>query len=330
MRRTVTCYGIFDKVPASGPGADSWPADPTRIRTGGGMYTSFALDPPTGAIYAPSGNPGPDFAGDYRPGKNLYTSSVVQLDARTGELRNFHQFVEHDVHDWDVAASPVLYTSKGGQNLVAVGGKDGYLYGLDRNLSNVNFRVAVTTHENVDAPLTAAGTRFCPGTQGGVNWYGPAYSPLRNALYVGTVDWCTVIKGASGEIPAHKYGAPFLGSQNAFGDSDPKVKSGWAYAVDANSGAVLWKYHAALPMASGLTPTAGGVLFAGTLEGDLLAFDDATGKILFKTRTAGPIGGGIATYAVKGKQFVAVASGMKNAIMKTDSGPATVIIYSLP
>jgi len=214
--------------------------------------------------------------------------------------------------------------------MVAVGGKNGYLYGLNRDLSKVAFRVPVTTVENADAPLTAGGTRFCPGTQGGVNWYGPAYSPQQNALYVDSIDWCTVIKMAGSELLTHKYGTPFLGSSNAFGDSDPNNRSGWVYAVDADSGKVLWKYHASLPMVAGLTPTAGGLVFTGDLEGNLLAFDAASGKVLFKTETAGPIGGGIATYSVKGKQYVAVASGMKNAIMKTDSGPAAVLIYSLP
>ena len=79
---------------------------------------------------------------------------------------------------------PSFFTTKGGHKMVAVGAKNGYLYGLDRNRSRIAYRVPVTTIENVDAPLTAARTRFCPGTQGGVNWYGPAYSPQQNALYV--------------------------------------------------------------------------------------------------------------------------------------------------
>ena len=100
-------------------------------------------------------------------------------------------------------------------------------------------------------------------------------------------------------------------------------------AVDADTGKVLWKYHASLPLVAGLTPTAGHIVFTGDLEGNLLAFDAASGKLLLKTMTSGPIGGGISTYLVGGKQYVAVAAGMKNEIMKTESGPAAVIIYSL-
>ena len=320
----------FDIVPSSGPGSETWPSAPTKLRAGGGMYSSFAIDPSTGMLYIPTGNPGPDFAGDYRPGDNLYTCSVVMLDARTGALRGYHQFAPHDVHDWDIAASPILFTSKAGHKMVAVGGKNGYLYGLNRELSQVTFRTAITTIENTDAPITKDGTRFCPGTQGGVNWYGPAYSPEQNALYVNSIDWCTVVKLGGAETLEHTPGKPFLGSSNAFGDSDSHNKTGWLTAVDADSGKTLWKYHSSLPMVAAITPTAGGVVFTGDLDGNLLAFDGASGKILFQKKAGGPIGGGVVTYMIDGKQYVGVAAGMEGAIMQIKSGPAAVVIYSLP
>lgn len=319
----------FDVVPASGAGSHTWPSGADKVRAGGGMYSSYALDTADGSLYVPTGNPGPDFARAYRPGDNLYTSSVLRLDARTGALRGHHQFVRNDFHDWDVAASPVLFTSRAGNKMVGVGGKNGYLYGMDRELKNVVYQVPITTMDNVDAPLTPQGTRFCPGTQGGVNWYGPAYSPQQNALYVNAIDWCTVIKLADPNTLEHSFGKPFLGSSNAFGDSDPNERSGWLTAVDADSGKVLWKYHSSLPLVAAVTPTAGGIVFTGDLEGNLLALDAASGKPLLKTMTSGPVGGGISTYMVGGKQYVAVAAGMKNEIMKTESGPAAVLIYAL-
>jgi alcohol dehydrogenase (cytochrome c) len=319
----------FDVVPATGAGSDTWPSDASRVRAGGGMYSSYALDAVNGSLYSPAGNPGPDFAGQYRTGDNLYTSSVLQLDARTGALRAHHQFGPHDVHDWDIAASPILFTSRAGRKMVAVGGKNGYLYGLDRQLSKVHYQVPVTAIENTDSPLTASGTRFCPGTQGGVNWFGPAYSPQQNAIYVNSIDWCTIIKLGGPADLQHKFGVPFLGSSNGFGDSDPANRTGWLTAVDADTGKVLWKYHASQPLVAGVTPTAGGVVFTGDLDGNLLAFDAASGKLLMKANTGNPIGGGVSTYAVGGKQYVAVASGMKNAIMKTESGPASVVIYAI-
>ncbi|HEY3414066.1 MAG TPA: PQQ-binding-like beta-propeller repeat protein [Armatimonadota bacterium] len=321
----------FDIVPSSGPGAETWPSDEGKIRAGGGMYSSFAIDTATGTLYVPTGNPGPDFAGAYRPGANLYTCSVIMLDARTGKLKGYHQFVPHDTHDWDIAASPALYTSRAGRKMVAVGGKNGYLYGLDSKLNLVRFQVPVTRHINVNAPITAEGTRFAPGTQGGVNWNGPAYSPLQNALFVNTRDWATTVKlGGPETVDTHDVGKPFVGSSNGFGQDDPpSEQSGWLTAVDADSGKVRWKYRDTMPLAAGVTPTGGGLVLTGDLRGNLLAFDAANGKILLKTKAGGPVGGGVITYSIGGKQYIAVAAGMKNDLMGVKSGPASVAIYAL-
>jgi alcohol dehydrogenase (cytochrome c) len=320
----------FDTAPATGPGAETWPTD--KPRAGGGVYASFALDTESGILYSPTGNPGPDFAGAYRAGDNLYTSSVVMLDARTGALRGYHQLVKHDVHDWDLAASPILFTSKAGKKMVAAAAKDGYLYGLDRDLKSLMFKVAVTTIENVDAPLTAAGTRFLPGTQGGTNWYGPSYSPIENALYVPTIDWATTIKMAGPEALTLKPGTPFLGSSNMFGEQDPLAqRRGHVTAIDADSGKVLWKYDADTSMVASVTPTAGGVVLTGDTKGNFLAFDAKNGSVLLKKAMGDPIGGGIVTYEIDGVAYVAVAGGMKNTVtQQTDSGPAWVAILALP
>jgi len=184
----------FDVVPSSGPGADTWPSDSNRRRAGGGVYSGFALDTASGTLYVPTGNPGPDFAESYRPGANLYTCSVIRLDAMTGALRSYHQFTPHDYHDWDVAASPILLTSKARKQMVVVGSKDGYLYSLDRDLTSVAFKIPLTTIENVEAPITPQGTRFCPGSTGGVNYYGPTFAPSMNAIFVNSIDWCTTVK----------------------------------------------------------------------------------------------------------------------------------------
>jgi alcohol dehydrogenase (cytochrome c) len=321
----------FDIVPSSGPGADTWPSDPKKQRAGGGTYSSYALDTDTGILYVPTGNPGPDFFGDYRPGDNLYTCSVVMLDTKTGKLLGYHQFVPHDVHDWDIAASPILFTSKSGQKMVAVGGKNGYLYGLNRDLTTVAWQTPVTTIKNVDAPITPEGTRFAPGTQGGVNWNGPAYSPLVNAVYVNTRDWGTMVKLGGPESLVYNPGKIFVGSADGFGEDDPaSEQSGWLTAVDADNGHVLWKYHAPQPLAAAVTPTAGGLLLTGDLEGNFLAFDAVTGNMISKKKADGPIGGGIITYSIDEKQYIAIAAGMNNAIMGTKSGPASVVIYALP
>jgi alcohol dehydrogenase (cytochrome c) len=97
-----------------------------------------------------------DFVKDYRKGDNLYTCGVVVLDAKTGELKGHDQFVKNDFHDWDVAASPILFTSKSGRQMVAAACKNGYLYGLSRDLKDELFKTPVTRIENTEAPLTSS------------------------------------------------------------------------------------------------------------------------------------------------------------------------------
>jgi alcohol dehydrogenase (cytochrome c) len=321
----------FDNVPATGEAAKTWPNDPGKIKAGGGMYSSFALDPDAGVLYCPVGNPGPDFVKDYRPGDNLYTCGVVELDAKSGELKGYRQFVKNDFHDWDVAASPIYFTSKGDKPMVAAACKNGYLYGLSRDLRDELFKTPVTRIENTEAPLTKEGTRFLPGTQGGTNWYGPSYSPPLNLLFVPTIDWATTIKLGDPPDLKKEPGKPFIGSANAFGDQDPNdQKFGHVTAVDADTGEVRWKYDTDTPMVAAVTPTAGGLLLTGDCKGNFLAFDAASGKVLLKKDMTDPIGGGIVTYMLGGKQYVAVAGGMKNPIVQTESGPAWVAILALP
>src|SRR5215471_20258339 len=165
-RRPASSYGasIPCHQPAKRPRLGR--ANPTNSKPEAG----HTLDPEAGLLYSPVGNPGPDFVAEYRSGDNLYTCSVIILDARTGELKGYRQFVKNDFHDWDMAASPILFTSRAGRKMVAAAGKNGYLYGLSRDLQELFFQIPVTRIENVDAPLTTEGTRFLPGVHGGTNF----------------------------------------------------------------------------------------------------------------------------------------------------------------
>jgi alcohol dehydrogenase (cytochrome c) len=195
----------------------------------------------------------------------------------------------------------------------------------------VYFKTQVTRVENADAPLTQEGTRFLPGTQGGTNWYGSSYSPPLNALFVPTIDWATTLKLGGPESLKHDPPQPFIGSANGFGEQDPKdQRFGHISAVDADSGKVLWRYDTDTSMVASVTPTAGGVVLTGDTHGNLLAFDAANGNVLLKKALGDPIGGGIVTYQLGGIQYVAVAGGMKNPVVQTESGPAWVAILALP
>ncbi|MBI1891437.1 MAG: PQQ-binding-like beta-propeller repeat protein [Burkholderiales bacterium] len=304
------------------PGAETWKI-PETLKTGGGAtWTSFALDAARGEIFIPVGNPAPDFAPSYRPGDNLYTDSVVVLDARTGKLKWWYQLIPHDGHDLDLAAPPILYRQRGGADVVALAGKDGFVHVVDRQTHRLIFKTAVTTIKNSGAVPTPEGVHVCPGVFGGTTWNSPGYEPSLNALFVGAVDWCTTIKSAK---VRYVEGELFLGGSI----KQDKEGKGWVTSLDADSGKINWQYHADGPVVAAMTPTAGGLLFAGDLAGHFLAFDSKTGQVLVKVNTGGAVAGGIVTYAVKGKQYVATTSGNVSRGTFGALGVPTIIVMSL-
>jgi len=159
----------------------TWKTIPGAPISGGGAWTSSTLDPATGLLYVPGGNPAPDYDNSVRQGENLFTDSVVVLDAKTGAYKNHFQLVPRDWHDWDVSNPPALIRTTGGKKLMAVSPKDGYLYGFDLADNKLLYKTPVTTIENVDAPFsTDKDVHFCPGAAGGEEWNSPAYDPRTN------------------------------------------------------------------------------------------------------------------------------------------------------
>lgn len=334
--RTGARVWSTDLIPSEGPANFTWPPETDHVpRAGATTWTSYTLDTLTNSLYIPTGNASPNFLIDVREGLDQYTYAVVVLDARTGEFKRVYKILPNDFHDWDVAAAPVLATTASGRHIVAEAGKDGHLYGIDRDAGNIIYKTVLTTLYNADAPLTKEGTRFCPGVQGGVEWNGPAFSPMTNTLYVGAVDWCTTVTVESPEKLEGKLGIPWTGSAelfHPFGVMDPTSKRrGWLTAVDADSGTIRWRYASPAPFIAGVTATAGGLVFAADLSGDVFAFDARSGAILFRHNTGQPIGGGIVSYAVDGKQYIAVASGLDAEFTwKVKSSPAKVVVFALP
>jgi alcohol dehydrogenase (cytochrome c) len=324
----------FNTVPDPGqPGSETWGKDPEVIRHGGGsVWTPFSFDAEKGIVYVPVGNPAPDFYDEVRPGANLYTSSLVALDVRTGKLDWYYQTNPHDIHDWDLPqVSPVFRTATNGKtrDVVAVSGKDGLLRLLDRDTHEVVYTVPFATRENVDVPLGDA-VRVCPGALGGAEWNGPAYDPATNTLFEPTNDWCNIIKKDK-EPP--RYNAPlYLGG---LPQMDPWEKArGRLTAFDASTGKERWRYESPKPMLAGVTSTSAGLIFTGEFSGDLLALDAATGKALYRFNTGGPVAGGVITYEARGKQYVAAVSGFVSdffALSGGDQGGSPMmILFSLP
>ena len=160
---------------------------------GGGFWTSFSLDPEANEVLGPAANPAPDYDMSVRPGDNLYTNSVVALDADTGKLKWYFQELPYDDHDWDLGAAPTLYRTPSGKGRVAIVGKDGWVHSLDGATKQPVFKAPATTIQTItlDGRLPERQTLVCPGFGGGAEYNGAAYLPQTGALYTGEVDWCS-------------------------------------------------------------------------------------------------------------------------------------------
>jgi alcohol dehydrogenase (cytochrome c) len=304
--------------------------------TGGGSnWTSYAIDATRELVYAPVGNPAPDFSARYRPGENLYTNSVIALHLKDGTLSHYYQQVPNDPLDRDTAAPPVVMQlpadAKGkgrDATYLAVTNKAGHLFLYDDTKKDKQpiYQVVTTTRKNAETPPTTQGVHSCPGINGGVEWYGAALHPGYRMLYVPSVDWCSTFK--LGEVRYTK-GQFFFGGTY---EMDPVEQAkGWTMAFQARDGKKAWQYKSDAPMVAGLTPTAGGVIFTGELTGDFIVLDAQSGRKLYRFYTGGPIAGGVSTYQIGKRQYVAVPSGNMSRTWSPDTNPAaTVFIFALP
>jgi len=311
----------FNVIPEPGElGYETWQAG--HEHGGGPTWSSMAIDPDRRLIYVPTGNPGPDFVGEGRGGPNLYTDSVVALNLDSGKLVWYAQQVPHDTHDWDTAAAPALY-ERGGRQYMAVASKSGYLFVYDRDRQAELFKVPMLGRRNDQARLSAQDeVRFCPGAFGQFN--GPGFSPATGMLFVGSIDRCDSVR-LNGEV--YRPGKSFFGG--TINGDPPEAASGWIRGIDAFSGKEAWAVHRPSPIFAGMTPTAGGLLFTGDMGGDFLVLAQKTGALLFRFHTGGAIAGGISTYAVGGKQYVAVPTGNSSRGWPAP-GAATMIVFALP
>ena len=313
----------FHTIPMGGEvGANTWKRKGTAKTGGGGVWGAMTLDVTTGELFVPVGNPWPDIDIGYRPGENLFTDSIVVLDALTGKLKWWYQVSPRDWMDLDLAAAPVIYRAEGARDFLAIGGKDGYVTAVDRDTHKKLWRTPVTTIEDIYKKPSPKGSRMCPGYAGGVEWNGPALDKLNHNLIVGAVDICFMVT-----LGKTNYKAGQLNFGGAIKPDGPAT--GWITALDSITGAMRWKYHAEKPVTAGVTPTAGGVTFTGDLAGNFLVFNSNNGDVLLKKDVGGAIAGGVVTYEIAGKQYVAITSGNISRNAFGDVGFPSVVIMTL-
>jgi len=309
----------FNTVPGPGePGHETWAGDSWKFGCGP-VILPPTYDPDLDLIYAGVGNPCPMWNGDDRPGDNLYTNSIIALKPNTGQLVWYRQLIPHGVWDLDTFGEVILVDTRinGRPARVALqAGKNGYFYALDRSegrfLYAHPFVSRITWTKGLDSegkptPGVMPGDKtqtLCPGALSGAkSWNQSAYSPELDYLFIPAGDVCDNVKRTAAD-PNIKPGDLQLGGQPDKWSSG----AGTLTAFDVGTGTAKWQYKSPYPMRSSVLATAGGLVFTGDLEGEVLALDARSGQVLWKF-PVGSMPQNSITYSVHGKQYVAVGVG---------------------
>jgi alcohol dehydrogenase (cytochrome c) len=297
---------------------------PDSKPAGGGLWATYSLDPNTSEVFAGIANPFPDFNRDMDVANSTaLTESVISVDAASGRLNWHYQAIPHDEHDWDLDVAPTLYHADG-RDMLAITGKGGIVYGIERATRTPVFETSATTLANNEVPVGETWMRVCPGLQGGAMFSGPAYHPGIGALYVGMNDHCAwYVK--NNLIPV-LFGFVVKDWPAAAKLQAPR---GWVTAVSGSTGAVLWRRQAESQVQAGMVPTKSDLLFAGDTHGNLLVFDATTGTRLRRIDTGGALNSGLISYSAGGEQYVAATVGGPTENPSTVAGPLRVVVYGL-
>ncbi|HEV7661957.1 MAG TPA: PQQ-dependent dehydrogenase, methanol/ethanol family [Chloroflexota bacterium] len=351
IRGHVTAYDAnsgqqmwrFYTIPAPGDfGADTWPAGSDIWNYGGGsMWQAPALDPDLGMLYVTVGNPSPDLDGSVRAGDNLFTESIVALDARTGQRKWHFQQVHHDIWDYDTVSPNILFdTQINGKTVkgLAEAGKTGWVYLLDRQtgapLVGIDERLVPQIGEQRTAssqpypagdsfvpqactedignyptapiftPFKTQPILMCPGANGGSEWSASSYNPQTGLIYVCGIHQPQIWTGKPDLIQP---GTLRLGS--AFVTPPGGTTWGSITAIDVKTNRKTWQVQTDQMCIGGTMTTAGGLVFAGEGNGNFDAYDATTGARLWQFQTGAGANAPAMTYQVNGQQYVAVASG---------------------
>ena len=307
----------FYTVPGPGePGRDTWEGD--SWKTGGApAWNTGTYDPASNQIFWPTGNPAPSNRGQGRAGDNLYSNSLLCLNADTGKLNWYFQFTKHDEHDWDATQVPIMIDA-GGKHLIGQANRNGFFYVLDRTTGKLISATAYGKQSwsdakdsdgrpvpNAQAEPTFRGRTICPGALGATNFMAPSYDPLTGLVYVTARDQCDTFSTAPQPYePGHAfYGSAYFPSE----DAEPYL--GFLKAIDPVSGEMKQRFQHTSPTWSGVLSTAGGLIFSGDAEGNFIAFDAQSLKPLWHFQMGGAVYAPPIAFAVDGKEYVAIAAG---------------------
>jgi alcohol dehydrogenase (cytochrome c) len=323
----------FWTVPKRGePGSEKWQG--VDIDHGGApTWFTGSYDPELDTLYWPTGNPAKEYSGDDRQGDNLYASSILALDRKTGKLKWYYQFVPHDLWDWDATQTSVAIDADWQgrpRKLLLHASRNGFFYVFDREngtlllakpfVKNLTWASGIGADGRpIKLPNQApseAGTKVCPSQDGATNWFSPSYNPATGLYYVQTYEKCGIYtKRPQGPWES---GKSYLGGSHR-GSPDPKPQR-ILRAINIQDGAIVWELPQPGPADSwgGTLTTASGLVIAGEDGGALIAVDAESGKPLWSFQTNQTWKASPMTYTFDGRQHIAVAAG------------PTIIAFALP
>ena len=349
-------------VPAPGePGSETWKDKVNAWQSGGGaFYVTGSYDPATNTTYWGSGNPVPGYDSTYRPGDNLYTNSLLAIDAATGKFNWHFQYTPNDNRDYDETGSHILIDAAiNGENrkIVSHAGRNGFNYSFDR--LNGQFLKAgqhvgkVTWTKGID-PKTGKPVDYdpardiqiyaepanvnddkvtrnvCPDNAGGTNYWPAAYSPKTKFVYIPELEGCSdMTPDHSRHVKGKFDGGTFI--------NPGRISSG-IVMFDPASGEMKKRVDFAYPNFAGVLSTAGGIVVTALLDGTVVALDDQTLEELWRINVGTGFNAPPMTYAVDGKQYIAIASGLfrnaKNKLskapeMKNQSNATMIFVFGL-
>jgi len=325
----------FYTIPGPGePGNETWGGDSWK-RGGGSIWVTGSYDPDSNLTYWGVGNPGPDWNGDPRPGDNLYSDSVVALDADTGKLKWHYQFSPHDEFDYDSVQVPILADVEWQgrpRKVMMWANRNGFFYVLDRTTGQFLLGkpfVEVNWANGFDEKgrprkvagkvSTVEGTLIFPGNQGGTNWYSPSFSARTGLFYIPTWVNYSSLYVKNKTKPEYIEGQWYAGG--AARSPVPMVRApqinlrkddegyGAIRAIDPKTGERKWEYKMSEFTESGILTTDSDLLFGGGREGYFFALDARNGELLWKSSLGGSITSGPMTFQAGGRQYVSVTAG---------------------